>query len=95
MACPCCATCSGPCDGENPCPDECACVDGECVGCYEQGLLGDEAYVDGWCALAATSAGFSECQVFGVCGNRTLLIDYGGGFGEWLVVVCCEGNPLP
>jgi hypothetical protein len=31
MPCPCCNPCSGPCDGENPCPEGCACVDGECV----------------------------------------------------------------
>jgi hypothetical protein len=28
----CCNKCSGPCDGETPCPEGCACVDGECVG---------------------------------------------------------------
>ena len=27
----CCNKCSGPCDGENPCPEGCVCVDGECV----------------------------------------------------------------
>jgi hypothetical protein len=27
----CCNKCSGPCDGENPCPEGCQCVDGECV----------------------------------------------------------------
>jgi hypothetical protein len=40
----CCNKCSGPCDSENPCPEGCACVDGECVtspcsgpcGCQEQ-----------------------------------------------------------
>lgn len=26
----CCNKCSGPCDGENPCPPGCVCVDGEC-----------------------------------------------------------------
>ena len=25
--------CSGPCDGENPCPEGCVCVGGECVAC--------------------------------------------------------------
>jgi hypothetical protein len=27
----CCNKCSGPCDEENPCPEGCVCVDGECV----------------------------------------------------------------
>ena len=27
----CCNKCSGPCDGESPCPEGCACVDGQCV----------------------------------------------------------------
>jgi hypothetical protein len=29
----CCNKCSGPCDGENPCPEGCECVDGQCVDC--------------------------------------------------------------
>ena len=33
MTCPCCSPCSGSCDSENPCPEGCACVDGECVPC--------------------------------------------------------------
>ena len=37
----CCNKCSGPCDGENPCPEGCVCVDGACVGCC---TVGDTQY---------------------------------------------------
>mgnify|MGYP006935472773 CR=1 FL=1 len=42
--------CSGPCDGENPCPEGCVCVDGQCVpsvaagACCECPLVEIEGY---------------------------------------------------
>jgi hypothetical protein len=50
----CCNRCFGPCDGENPCPEGCECVDGQCVaesgdcatnGCPPPEISGDEATV--------------------------------------------------
>jgi hypothetical protein len=42
----CCNKCSGPCDGENPCPPGCVCVDGQCVECGV-GLDGVSISLDG------------------------------------------------
>lgn len=72
---------------EEPCND----------GCFERPLLGDEAYVDSWCANAASSVGFagSPCELTtATCGARTLVNEYSPGVGNWIVTVCCD-NPLP
>jgi hypothetical protein len=56
----CCKKCEGPCDEENPCPEGCACVDGECVD-------GGEAPCDNCPCLSFTLNGrdvtaFAECE---------------------------------
>ena len=60
----CCNKCSGPCDEENPCPEGCACVDGECVACC---TVGDTQY--------APNATVSVTEDITGCGEGTVFID--------------------
>lgn len=73
------------------------CAEEPCVTCEDFPLLGDEAYVDAYCENAASTVDFHGGQCVGqmaICGARTLVNDYGGGFGDWIVNICCA-NPLP
>ena len=70
----CCGGCSGPCDEENPCPEGCACVYGECepaclCDCFEVGVKGrwdnnENPYADPnnefWSTGTANDCGYAQ-----------------------------------
>jgi hypothetical protein len=102
----CCGGCSGPCDDENPCPEGCACVDGECVAvtsCAGTCVWTNDADfegppVGGWYLQVPGCEDEENCQ----CGDPVALCgeapEYDPEDPEGTVDDCttgCEANPLP
>lgn len=75
----CCNKCSGPCDGETPCPEGCACVDGACVADSGACCLPDGTCVDG----------VNECPPQCVCEYRVGEATYDEATDSF---VCPEGQ---
>jgi hypothetical protein len=92
----CCNKCSGPCDGENPCPEGCVCVDGECVtNCTSKSCT---LVAAGWPTVVpdgTCQGGNCCCEGLpeGGCFDESILDEEGnppGDANDWVLKANCE-----